>query len=229
MALTQLQPITSIPSARVSGIPNALCERLGEAPVSEWLPRFGALAWSGFTFSYGLALTSINNATFTSGTLGATCTPILGIWNPTGSGVNGHVLQAILTATLTALTATGPGGFAWYGSTGNNAQPSTGGKGINRLTLASGGAIQGVSGVALTGLTNNLALICGSALNVGQPYNVSEVATASGFMTQGGGGSIENLDGSIIVPPGGVLALLAQTTPVAHSAVSGIIWAQLPA
>jgi hypothetical protein len=224
----QGQPATVIPSARVSGFPNVLVERLGELPVSEWLPRFAALAWSGQVYSFGLALTSINNATFTSATLGATCTPIAGIWNPTGSGVNGVVLQATLTAVLTALTATGPGSFAWYSSVGNTAQPSTGSKGINRVTLAAGGSIQGVSGVALTGLTNNLTLLCGSALTGGVPVNTSQTYTVAGIPQQGGAASVENLDGSIIVPPGGVLALLAQTTPVAHSAVSGIIWAQTP-
>ena len=31
-----------------------------------------------------------------------------------------------------------------------------------------------------------------------------------------------------IAPPGGVLALLATTTPVAHSASSGLVWEEVP-
>jgi len=39
--------------------------------------------------------------------------------------------------------------------------------------------------------------------------------------------SIEYIEGAIIVPPGGVLALLATTTPVAHSAASGLLWEEV--
>jgi hypothetical protein len=40
-------------------------------------------------------------------------------------------------------------------------------------------------------------------------------------------GGVENFDGSLIVPPGGVLALMAVTTPVAQSAVAGIVWEEV--
>jgi hypothetical protein len=53
------------------------------------------------------------------------------------------------------------------------------------------------------------------------------LATAAGFQTQQVT-SIENLDGGIIIPPGGVIALLATTTPVAHSVVPSILWEELP-
>ena len=39
--------------------------------------------------------------------------------------------------------------------------------------------------------------------------------------------SVENFDGSLIVPPGGVLALLGHTTPVAHSAAAEILWEEV--
>ena len=41
-------------------------------------------------------------------------------------------------------------------------------------------------------------------------------------------GFTENFDGSLIIPPGYVLALMATTTPVAHSAVSNILWEEVP-
>ena len=39
---------------------------------------------------------------------------------------------------------------------------------------------------------------------------------------------IEQIDGAVIVPPGGVLALLATATGVAHSAVSSLLWEEVP-
>jgi hypothetical protein len=44
-------------------------------------------------FGGGMTLTSISNVTFTTATLGATCTPITGIYNPIGSGKNCVILQ----------------------------------------------------------------------------------------------------------------------------------------
>ena len=191
--------------------------------------RFYEQAYRGALFSIGTGASavSINNATFTAATLGATCTPILGVWNPGTAKVNLVILQASLSAVLTALTATGPGGFVWASSTGNNAI-STGSTPWNRLTLAQAGSVAKgfAASPALTGLTNNLVVMEGADLNVGQPYNVSEVATAAGFMTQPSM-AVQNLDGSLIVPPGGVLALLATTTPVAHSVVGRLLWEEV--
>lgn len=198
----------------------------GDVIVSELHGRFYEENFRGRQFGFGLALTAINNATFTSATLGPTGTPIIGIWNPINSGVNAEVLQATLQTILTALTATGPGGFAWYGSVGNQALPSTGSKGLSRFGFSSG-KVQGISGVAMTGQTNALVLVAGSALGGGQFLNASNINTAAGAPVQAPG-ACENLDGSFIVPPGGILALLAQTTPVAHSVVSGILWNEVP-
>src|SRR5690348_18404570 len=60
-------------------------------------------------FSGGMGLTSISNATFTTGTLTASCTPVSGVWNPAGSAVNLVIVQAVLGITVTAATATGGG------------------------------------------------------------------------------------------------------------------------
>jgi hypothetical protein len=82
-------------------------------------------------------------------------------------------------------------------------------------------------GVALTGLTNTGIAIAASTLNGGPLYSISEVGTAAGFHTPAQSFT-ENIDGNIIVPPGGVLALYATTTPVALSAVSSITWEEVP-
>jgi len=199
----------------------------GAQRVSDAHGRFMQAALEDRLFSNGMTLTSISNVTFTTGTLGATCTPIAGVWNPLNSNRNLVVLQAILGVTITALQATGGAPFAWASSIGN-AAITTGTAPTNRRTLAAAGsAAKGFAGVALTGLTNNLAVIAGSSLSGGSGSNAAFLATAVAMQaTQVS--AVENFDGGIIVPPGGVLALLATTTSVAHSAVSALLWEEIP-
>lgn len=201
--------------------------RQGDGIISELHGRFYESAYRGNLFSGGMPLTSIAAATFTTATLGATCTPIIGIWNPLSSVVNASILQARLQAIITALQNTGGGGFMWATSTGNSAI-STGNAPLNRKTLAaSGSACKDMSGVALTGLTNNLVVREAAGLAGGNAFNIATLDTAAGFSTMLAP-SIENVDGSILVPPGGVLALLCTTTPVALSAASGMFWEEVP-
>lgn len=173
------------------------------------------------------ALVAINNATFTLATLGATATPVIGVWNPANSPKNISILQATLAVVMTALQATGPGGFVWAVSTGN-AAITTGLPPWNRKTLSQSGAYgKYFSNVALTGLTNNLQVMGGSALGGGSAANAAFLATQVAMQTQ----QIpvtEFVDGAILVPPGGVLALLAGSTPVAHSVAASILWEELP-
>ena len=61
------------------------------------------------------------------------------------------------------------------------------------------------------------------AVGGGSALDIAYLQTAAGAVPQ----LISNMDvidGAIIVPPGGVLALLATTTPVGHSAVSNLAW-----
>lgn len=203
--------------------------RLADLIVSELHGRFYEQAFRGNLFSGGMASTSINAATFTTGTLGPTCTPIIGVWNPPQSGVNLVILQAYLNIAVTAATSTGGLPFVWATSVGNGAI-STGNAPLNRaLLLPQGSRAKDMSGVALTGLTTNLTVRQASALVGGSAASFSFVGTAAGQVTAAGGNNEEILEGSFIVPPGGVLALLASTTPVAHSAASGLLWEEVPA
>jgi len=203
--------------------------RQGEQVFSELHGRLWEATRSGSVFHAGLTtLTSISNATFTTATTGATATPITGLWNPVGSGVNLEVLQAQLSAVITAATNTGCGGFVWMVSTGNSAI-TTGSLTWNARTLTQSGSItKNMSGVALTGMTGTLASMRGSALNGGSGANFSFVGTAVGQATFPPSSSVENFDGSLLIPPGGVLALMATGTAVAHSAVAGLTWIEVP-
>lgn len=182
----------------------------------------------GNVFSGGMTVQSINNATFTTGTLGATATPIVGVWNPANSSVNLVILQAMLAVTITALQNTGCGGFMWCTSVGN-AAISTGAAPLNRKSLtAIGSQAKDMSGAALTGLTTNLATRSASSLMGGSSKALATLDTAAGASTTMTGCAIEMIDGAWIVPPGGILALLCTGTPVAHNAGSGIVWEEVP-
>lgn len=201
--------------------------RNAEQVVQDLHGRFYEQNFRGNMYSDGIGLTSISNTTFTTNTLGATCTPIAGLWNPSTNNVNLVVLSAALGITVTAATATGGSPFVWALSVGNTAI-STGSAPLNRKSLANSGSIaKGMSGVACTGQTNALVVKFGSALGGGVSGNFSFVGTAVGDFTMAAGMAEEHFDGSLIVPPGGLLALLATTTPVAHSAVSAIVWEEV--
>lgn len=203
--------------------------RSGELVTQELHGRFYEQTYRGNMYSVGMTLNSISSANFATGVLSSGAIPIIGLWNPLNSGVGLAVTQAILNVSMTAMTATGPGGFAWCGSNGNaNMLSSTQLVPMSRKTLQPGAALgRGYANGALAGLTNNLTVMFGSALGGGSLNNFSNLGTSAGFMPQNIG-SVENFDGSLVVPPGAVLALLATTTPVAHSAVSGIIWEEVP-
>jgi hypothetical protein len=141
--------------------------------------------------------------------------------------VNAVLLQAHINVIMTALQATGCGGFTWM-ATALAGPISTGISPFRTSGLtANGSACKAMAGTALTGMTGTLALLRSTSLSGGSSYNASLLATAAGFQTPNIG-SVENFDGSLIVPPNAVVGLFANTTPVAHSAVSGLVWEEVP-
>lgn len=190
--------------------------------------RFQEAALRGNLYSGGMTLTPIANATFSTGTLGATATPIIGLYNPLGSNKNALIQQAKLQLIITALQVTGQGALMWCYSIGNGGL-TLGNTPLNRLTLTKAGSVcKDMSGIALTGLTNNLTVMEAAALNGGPASNVSTLQTAAGLQPVSGP-AVENFDGNWVVPPGGVLALLCTTNPpVAISAASGLLWEEVP-
>jgi hypothetical protein len=189
--------------------------------ISELQGRFYEANYRGQLFSNGCSITALTANTIT---LTATTTPILGVYNPATSPVNVVILQAALSVMLNNLTATaGPGAFVWATSLGN---PSitTGTAGFNRKSLiASGGFAKGMSFVALTGLTNNLVVLEGADLP--DPGGVT-YGTFPGTAVLPVYNGVQNFDGNLIVPPGGVLALLNTTSSTTFSVAARLLWAE---
>jgi hypothetical protein len=175
-----------------------------------------------FTGNTGLSALSANTISLT-----ATTTPILGVYNPSSSTVNLVILQAMLTVVANNLTSgAAPGAFVWASSLGNGAV-STGSNPFNARTLAtSGSSARGFFGAtALTGLTNNLAIMAASALP--SPSGLTYTTLASTALLPSYAGT-ENFDGSIFVPPGGVLALLNTVSSTVFSVAGRLTWEEVP-
>src|SRR5258705_7875934 len=96
-------------------------DKTGALVLTDAHGRFQEAALRGNLFSAGMTTTSISGAPFTTGTLTASCTPIIGLWNPVGSGKNLVVLQVRLQVIITALNRTGPGAFVWATSVNQSA------------------------------------------------------------------------------------------------------------
>ena len=200
----------------------------GDQIVSELHGRFYEQNYRGRIYSDGIAtVVAIVAATYNIATLGATVTPIAGLYNPTTSGVNAVLLHCTLNTIRTALQNTGTGPFFWATSSGNTAV-STGNTPLNRKTLVkTGSACKGLSNVAPTGLTNNLVVIGASQLSGGSSSLAAFLETQAGMATQHTA-SRELFDGEWIIPPGGVIALLAGSAGVAVSATSMLVWEEVP-
>lgn len=200
--------------------------QLGDLIASELHGRFYEQVYRNNVFSTGstsLVALSANTITLT-----ATTTPILGVYNPTTSTVNLVLLQAALALVPNTLTTpVGPGAIVGGVSVGNGAV-STGLTPWSRKTLTQAGSqAKGFAGsTALTGLTNNLTLIEG----YGELLNASAqtYGTLAATSPIGSYGGVINFDGQIIVPPGGVFALLNVTSTTTFSHSGRLLWEEVP-
>lgn len=196
--------------------------RLGDLIASELHGRFYEQNYRGNLYSNGVTATALSANTIS---LNATTTPIIGVWNPSVSQANLVILQASLQVAVQAATSTAQGAFVWAVSTGN-AAISTGSAPINRKTLfAAGSQAKGMAFQALTGLTNNLVVIEGADLAGGLAITTAGVAVTTVVPTWA---YVQNFDGSLIVPPGGVLALLNTVSTANLSVASRLLWEEVP-
>jgi hypothetical protein len=205
------------------GAINALrSDRTGATVITDGHGRFHEPNYRGSLFSAGSGVTALSANTIS---LTNSTTPIVGVWNPSNATVNLVILQiAVNVFANTLTTPVGCGALVLASSVGNTAI-STGAAPFNRRTLASSGSSAKAfnGGVALTGLTNNLVIFDGLEIPSSGPLTYS---TTTAMQLSGAG--VVNVDGSIIVPPGGVLALLNTTSTTTASAVSRMLWEEVP-
>lgn len=197
--------------------------RDGSMAVAQAHGRFYEPTYRGNVYSIGASITALSANTIS---LSSTTTPIIGIWNPTTSIVNCVIMQAAITVVSNNLTSgAGPGLFVWASSLANSAI-TTGSTPFNRKTLASSGSYaKGFPFVALTALTNNLVI--NEVADFPSPSGLTYTTIASTTLMPGFQAT-QHFDGSLIVPPGGVLALLNTTSCTTFSAASRLLWEELP-
>lgn len=199
-------------------------DRTGSVIVADGHGRFYEPAFRSTLFSTGTA--AVVALTVNTITLTATTTPILGVWNPLTSSVNLVISQASIMTFINNVTSVAPGTFVWAVSVGNGAI-STGLTPWNRKTLTqSGSQAKGFAGAtALTGLTNSLVVVEAADFPIASGLLTTTVTAAT--PTPGVVG-VQNFDGSLIVPPGGVLALLNTVSSLTHSYSGRLLWEEVP-
>jgi len=204
--LMQGQVVQSVAAARASGSPNAMQLQLGELGLSQVLPKYAALAWSGLVYTIGHSAAqalSINSTTFTG----------LAVANPANSGKNLVFIDAaasIAAAPANASAVVRLGYAATVALTQGNANSA---KGLPVLAGSGGSsvAVCGASGT-LSATPTTLRPLLGidwvTGAQVGNLYSKDEIA------------------GAIIIPPGQMLVMDALVA--ALSVVAGLTWAELP-
>lgn len=199
--------------------------RTAEQVVQQLHGRYFEQVFRGNVYSIGCGLTALSAATVL---LTASAQPIVGVWNPPNSGFNMVVLQASMRAALNNVTSVAPGDFIWASSFGNTAL-TAGLAPVNRKTLAALGsqakAFSLSTASLLTGLTNNLVFLEAADFNTASALLTTTVAAATPTPSVNG---VQYFDGSLIVPPGGVLALLNTISSTTHSVAGRLIWEEVP-
>lgn len=177
----------------------------------------------GNLYTFGLTDTALVAANAVATGVTSTAQPIVGLWNPPTSLVNLVLYKVHAFSSTIAGTAVSPAGFVWLVSTGQSAI-TAGSTPFNCKTLAQSGSFAKAFALstALTGLSGSLVSMRGCPI---ASINAAGPATA---ITQPIAPIEEILDGCIIVPPGGVLALMNKTSTTTVSLNVGITWEEVP-
>lgn len=180
--------------------------------------RYGELAARGAMFSggTGFAGTTIVAANVTP--IGAAAATILSLYNPIGSGVDVELIR-----TLIAHISGTPGAGAWlynfqfnqtltaiqncFGVAGGTPVP-------NRLGGNAGGKARVFTQTALTGSAAQLQH---------RAIGTTQFAAAIAATTQGLG-FVDEVAGSIVIPPGGLLSIAAPVIGTTHIVAASFEW-----
>lgn len=199
--------------------------KLGDQIVSHLHGRYYEQVYRGNVFSIGCQLTALSAATIA---LSATGQPIVGVWNPLTSPVTLVILQATLKDLINNVTSVAVGDFIWASSL-NNTALTAGLNPINRKTLTAIGsqakAFSLSTASLLTGLTNNLTFLEASEFNTASGLLTTTVAASTPTPSVS---AVQNFDGSLIVPPGGVLGLFNTISVTTHSVAARLLWEEVP-
>lgn len=210
-------------------VPVVRSGKQGDMIVSTLHGRYYEQTYRNNVYSSGSAVLtalSANTITLTSGT-----TPIIGLWNPSSSTVNCVMLHAGLQAVInTFTTPVGAGAFVWATSVGNTAVPAGGATPINRKTLLASGAQAKIytAGAAMNSLTNNLTYLGPSDFTSPSSLTYGTITAPTTGTTITPFGGVHMFEGDLIIPPGGILALLNTNLTTTMSVTARLVWEEVP-
>lgn len=164
----------------------------------------------------GAAFTIFSNASFVG----------LAIWNPQGSGKNLSIAKVYLGLDSQASTAMGAFGYSWLVNAGSGLATAAPVSAFTAITATRGSCICGAAGagasVALVGSAATLT----TAMTWGRPASFSG-STGAITTNIGMAGLVDDVDGTMIVPPG-VFWTLTSSILTGYTAVGGVIWEEVP-
>ena len=193
--------------------PQARADRENSLVVTENRGRYAEKTSRGGTFlTFIDALTIL--ATHASPLAAGTGTPIIGIYNPVGSGVNIEIIKA--GHATTSGTPAGP--LKW--NVIPNPQNITAGVAGNLVSALINGAVASVAK-----LFNNTATTGSTAGTVFRPHGgPAAIAEGAGIQSY-----VEEHAGDLIIPPGSMLALAATGTGTTHILSAFVEWQEVAA
>jgi len=222
-----LQALTGAQRSGDGAQPIARVGNLGDLIVSGLHGRFYEQTLRGQLFTFGLTETVLhaNNAIATN--VDQNARPIIGLWNPPYAHANLVILSANIIVGAIGNNAVAPGGFMWVyavnqslistGSTPLSLKPGS----VTDMSLAKAFAVS----TPLTGLVGNVAVLRPAAIT--PIVNCAGTAEATAIHRIQGS-CCDAAEGSLIVPPGGVLAIMNQVSTVTISTGVSILWEEVP-
>ena len=202
-----------IASSTANAVVNGRSGQLGDAIVSQLHPRYYETNYRNNLF--GLSVSTAAAVTAYAG--GAAGTPMLCVFNPTGSGKNAVILKANV-GSVVAASAAGTVSFGlWFGTTAAITQATV----VTPWSMST----QLQSGSVMTGF-RNVALTSGSAASNVIPVVSYYWATAAG-VGQVTGEPVD-LEGSLIIPPGCYVALGGSSALTSATWIGSLQWEEVP-
>lgn len=188
--------------------------RSGEMMVSELLPKYYELTKRGMVYvaSSPAVGTASMAAANVSPLAAGTGQPVVGLYNPLGSGVD----LVILKAWMDAISGTPGGSVVWNVIPPAAGITAAGAQGLNAYTCQPGGKGKVFNNAALTGspVATLLRPLMGE--------NTTAIGTGQELQ-------VEYVDGDIIVQPGAFAGLAVAAAGTTWVLLGGLAWAELPA
>jgi hypothetical protein len=187
--------------------------QLGDVIVSELHGRYYEQAYRGNLFTL-----SVSTAAAITAYVGAAGgTPMLAVYNPVSSGKNIVPIQVGYN-NVVAASGAGTVSFAlWFGPTAVITQATLTNP-VNNATLNRTGSV--------TQCFTNVALTSSTALTNAYPVGFYYWATAAGVIQTDR--NLSDINGSIIVPPGTMIALGGSAALTSATWIGSLTWEEVP-